>query len=129
MTVNLHPHARNRLAERGATEEEVILAVEAGERFEAKFGRVGFRRNVPFKKRWRGKRYRIGHISCTEKVEPSFEPHLTSPPTVDVCFPCHPLQASSRFQSPNTSCNKRSTKARLIQISCRRAASPRYRRN
>ena len=64
MTVNIHPHARNRLAERGATEEEVILAVEAGEKFDAKFGRVGFRRNVTFKKRWRGKRYKTKQIEA-----------------------------------------------------------------
>ena len=64
MTVNIHPHAQNRLAERGATEEEVVLAVEAGEKFEAKFGRVGFRRNVPFKKRWRGRRYKTKQIEA-----------------------------------------------------------------
>lgn len=64
MTVNLHPHAQARLAERGVTEEEVILAVEAGERFDAKFGRVGFRRNVSFNKRWRGKRYKIKQVEA-----------------------------------------------------------------
>jgi hypothetical protein len=55
--VRFHPHARARLDERGATEEEVILAVEAGEKFGAKFGRAGFRRNLPYNKKWRGKRY------------------------------------------------------------------------
>ncbi len=64
MTVNLHPHARDRLDERGASEEEIVLAVEAGEKFEAKFGRVGFRRNVPFKKRWRGKQYKTKQIEA-----------------------------------------------------------------
>jgi len=64
MTVNLHPHARNRLAERGATEDEVVLAVEAGEKFEAKFGRVGFRRNVAFKKKWRGRRYKTKQVEA-----------------------------------------------------------------
>ena len=62
--MNIHPHAQNRLAERGATEEEVVLAVEAGEKFEAKFGRVGFRRNVPFKQRWRGRRYKTKQIEA-----------------------------------------------------------------
>jgi hypothetical protein len=38
MTVGLHPHARARLAERGATEAEVIATVEQGEQFPAKFG-------------------------------------------------------------------------------------------
>jgi hypothetical protein len=63
MTVRLHPHARERLGERGATEREVIAAVEEGERFSAKFGRVGFRRNFPFGGTWRERRY------ATKQVE------------------------------------------------------------
>jgi hypothetical protein len=55
--VRLHPHARERLAERGATEGEVLATVEQGERFAAKFGRTGFRRNFPFEGLWRGRRY------------------------------------------------------------------------
>jgi len=48
MNVTLHPHARTRLVERGATEAEVIETVRKGERFPAKYGRTGFRRNFPF---------------------------------------------------------------------------------
>ena len=33
MAIEFHPHARERMAERGATEQEVIAAVEKGERF------------------------------------------------------------------------------------------------
>lgn len=40
-----HPHAKVRLAERGATESEVEATIAGGERFAAKFGRTGFRRN------------------------------------------------------------------------------------
>jgi hypothetical protein len=43
-----------RLKERGATEEEVISTVRGGERFPAKFGRVGFRRNFVYNATWRG---------------------------------------------------------------------------
>ena len=57
MIVRLHPHARDRLAERGATEDEVIATVSDGERFPARFNRTGFRRNFPFSGQWRGKRY------------------------------------------------------------------------
>jgi hypothetical protein len=64
MRVRFHPHARERLAERGATEEEVIRAVEAGERFEAQFGRTGFRRNLPFEEQWRGKHYSTKQIEA-----------------------------------------------------------------
>ena len=57
MAVRLHAHARARLAERGATEPEVVATVESGERFSAKFGRTGFRRNFPFDGIWRGQRF------------------------------------------------------------------------
>jgi hypothetical protein len=57
MDVRLHPHALERLQERGGTEQEVRLTVETGERFEAKFGRTGFRRNFPFAGTWQGKVY------------------------------------------------------------------------
>lgn len=50
MAIRFHPHALERMAQRGATEQEVIVAVEAGERFKAKFNRVGFRRNFAFDK-------------------------------------------------------------------------------
>ena len=57
MEVVLHPHARERLAERGVTEDEAVSTVKSGERFPAKFGRVGFRRNFSYGKQWRGKYY------------------------------------------------------------------------
>lgn len=55
MAVRLHPHARERMEERGATEDEIRATVESGEQFPAKFGRNGFRRNFPFVGVWRGK--------------------------------------------------------------------------
>jgi len=57
MIVRLHPHAVQRLPERGATEAEVVATVEIGERFPAKHGRTGFRRNFPFADLWRGRLY------------------------------------------------------------------------
>jgi hypothetical protein len=62
MKVTLHPHAKERLAERGATESEVIATVTQGEQFPAKFGRTGFRRNFPYQKRWRGRLYTTKQI-------------------------------------------------------------------
>jgi len=62
MVIRFHPHARERMAERGAMDYEVFAAVEKGERFEAKFGRVGFRRNFVFEKQWRGKFYRTKQV-------------------------------------------------------------------
>jgi uncharacterized protein YuzE len=63
MSVRLHPHAKERLSERGATEEEIITAIETGEMFSAKFGRAGFRRNFAFGGLWKGKVY------ATKQVE------------------------------------------------------------
>jgi hypothetical protein len=45
------------MAERGATEVEVIATVREGERFPAKFGRAGFRRNFAFDGEWHRRRY------------------------------------------------------------------------
>jgi len=57
MKTELHEHARARLAERGATEEEARATVEEGEESPAKFGRVAFRRNFRFEGTWRGRSY------------------------------------------------------------------------
>ena len=62
MKVSLHPHAKERLAERGATETEVIATVTGGEQFPAKFGRVGFRRNFTYQSQWRGRFYTTKQI-------------------------------------------------------------------
>jgi hypothetical protein len=63
MNVRLHPHAVERLAERGASQDEVRATVETGEQFPAKFGRHGFRRNFSFEGTWRGCAY------ATKQVE------------------------------------------------------------
>lgn len=64
MSVRLHPHALDRLAERGATESEVVATVESGEWFPAKFGRTGFRSNFRFDGEWNGKRYATRQIEA-----------------------------------------------------------------
>ena len=57
MAIRFHPHARERMEERGATEDEAAATVEYGEQFPAKYGRKGFRRNFAFDAEWRGKLY------------------------------------------------------------------------
>ena len=52
------------MRERGATEEEVEAAIREGERFPAKFGREGFRRNFRFDGTWRGRRYGMKQIEA-----------------------------------------------------------------
>jgi hypothetical protein len=57
MSTKIHPHAAQRMSERGASDHEVFETVEHGERFPAKFGRSGFRRNFVFQDVWQGKMY------------------------------------------------------------------------
>jgi hypothetical protein len=46
--MKLHEHARARMLERGASEDEILATIIEGERFPAKFGRQGFRWNFQF---------------------------------------------------------------------------------
>lgn len=62
--VVLHPHAAQRLRERGASEDEVVAAVREGERIEAKFGRQGFRRDFPFDGTWRNRHYMTKQVEA-----------------------------------------------------------------
>jgi len=62
--VRLHPHAKERLTERGVSEQEVITTVEQGETFPVKYGRTGFRRNFSFNAAWRGKNYQTKQIEA-----------------------------------------------------------------
>lgn len=68
--IRLTHHAQEQAAERGATEQEVRLAVERGAREPAKFGREVCRYNFPFNKAWAGKRYAIKQVAPVIKEEP-----------------------------------------------------------
>jgi hypothetical protein len=57
------------MAERGASEAEVLAVVREGERFEAKHGRTGFRRNFVFEKVWRGKFYGAKQVEAYAVLE------------------------------------------------------------
>jgi hypothetical protein len=43
------------MIERGVTEQEILLTVGEGEKFPAKFGRTGYRRNFHYGGHWRGR--------------------------------------------------------------------------
>ncbi len=64
MVIRLHPHARERMAERGATEAEVIETVQAGESVPTRLGRIAFRRNFPYNAEWRGKLYSTKQVEA-----------------------------------------------------------------
>ncbi|HOC89864.1 MAG TPA: DUF4258 domain-containing protein [bacterium] len=57
MNITISQHARERMAERGVLESEVNFAIQNGERFSAKFGRIGFRCNFSYDDFWNGKKY------------------------------------------------------------------------
>lgn len=58
MNIQFHPHALQRLVERGVTTTEVEQTILKGEKFSAKHGRTGFRHNFSFHGEWKGKVYR-----------------------------------------------------------------------
>lgn len=47
---------------RGVSVRDIELTVGGGESFPAKFGRTGFRRNLPFGGEWRGKLYETKQV-------------------------------------------------------------------
>lgn len=70
MEIHLHPHARERIVERGASEEEIAATIGSGERFPAKFGRVGFRRNFAYNAVWRGRTYATKQVEAIAVQQP-----------------------------------------------------------
>jgi hypothetical protein len=64
MRIDIHPHTKERMSERGASEIEIRDTVRTGEQFKAKFGRVGFRKNFAFRSTWRGKKRRTKQIEA-----------------------------------------------------------------
>jgi hypothetical protein len=64
MNIVIHPHAQDRMRERGAGDAEVISTIEVGERFPAKFGRTGFRHTFSFNGIWSEKTYQKKQIEA-----------------------------------------------------------------
>jgi hypothetical protein len=64
MHAELHPHASERLSERGATQAEVIDTVLHGEHFPAKFNRVGFRKVFVYDETWRDRVYHYKEVEA-----------------------------------------------------------------
>ena len=64
MNIIIIPHARERMLERGATEQEIIQTIEIGEPFPAKFGRTGYRLNIQRNTEWRGHVYGVKQLEA-----------------------------------------------------------------
>ena len=61
--IRFHPHALQRMKERGATKNEVEKTVELGEHTQAKHGRTGFRKNFSFERKWNNRFYQTKNKS------------------------------------------------------------------
>ena len=56
-------HAKIKMADRGASEDEVIKAIKEGSSEPSRKGRLLFRKNFPFNSMWRGKHYPIKQVA------------------------------------------------------------------
>ena len=57
MKVIFSQHSLDQLADRGTTREEVIQAIQEGEKQIAKKGRIAFKKNFSFEKMWKERYY------------------------------------------------------------------------
>jgi len=63
MPIKISLHAKEQMLERGASEEEVKIAIEKGEKQEAKKGRIIYKKNFQFNGHWRDREYKIKQVS------------------------------------------------------------------
>jgi len=61
--IEISQHAREQMAERGAKEKEVLVAIREGEAKPTRSGRVVYRKNFQFNGIWRGKSYTIKQVA------------------------------------------------------------------
>jgi len=55
-------HARQQMAERGASEDEVVETIHTGERIPAKQDRQSYRKNFQYNDLWGGRKYAIKQL-------------------------------------------------------------------
>ena len=55
-------HALEQMADRGAKQSEVEIAINEGEEIPAKQGRRAFRKNFSFNATWKGRRYDVKQV-------------------------------------------------------------------
>lgn len=63
-------HALLQMAERGATQEEVLETIRSGEQVPAKRGRQGYRKNFQYGQWWGGRRYAIKQVLAIVADDP-----------------------------------------------------------
>ena len=62
-SVLISPHARQQMDLRGASEQEVILAIREGEATPAKSGRLICRKNFSFRSEWKGRYHETKQVA------------------------------------------------------------------
>ena len=60
--IKFSQHALDNMNDRGASKEEVELAIKEGERLPAKKGRLAYRKNFSHDGTWKGKYYKIKQV-------------------------------------------------------------------
>lgn len=63
-------HALEQMADRGANESEVEIAINEGEEIPAKQGRKAFRKNFSFNATWKGRYYEVKQVMPVVVEEP-----------------------------------------------------------
>lgn len=70
-SIKFSQHAFDNMADRGASKEEVELAIRTGECFPTKKGRLSFRKNFSYNAMWKGKFYQVKQVVPIVAEEPS----------------------------------------------------------
>ena len=56
-------HAKRKMTDRGASEDEVLKAIKEGSSEPARKNRIMFRKNLPFNTTWSGKHYSVKQVA------------------------------------------------------------------
>ena len=62
-SIEISQHAQEQMTERGAKKEEVLTAIRQGEAEPTRLGRVVYRKNFQFNRKWRGKYYAVKQVA------------------------------------------------------------------
>ena len=68
--IKFSQHALDNMTDRGASREEVELAIRTGECFPAKKDRLSFRKNFSYNAKWKGKFYQVKQVMPVVAEEP-----------------------------------------------------------
>ncbi|MGD1010196.1 MAG: DUF4258 domain-containing protein [Candidatus Aminicenantales bacterium] len=71
MAIVIHPHAFQRMEERGANKEEILKTIKMGRTSPARSGRRRYGMTVSYKDHWQGQFYGHKHIEvlCADEGE------------------------------------------------------------